>query len=231
MMANFGTQIDYFEIATTDLILIASEKTPVADARVDAVDENGDIADKAYTGAGAIEDAKCTYSLITGTLDLSTLKLGELATGKIVSSIVVTPQAGECPKIEVTGQLGTEAVVAPAGKLNTFTLPAITISAVMAAQPIGFTVTAGKLQTVSFTASGPIAQDTKGDGDPAAHGFSGASMQVTCTLTATSSAVPAISAVSPFTIMQPLSIIEPTGGWRTGTATLDAPLTRDVSGS
>ena len=226
-MANFGTQVDHFGLAGTGLILIASEKTPAADARVDAIDENGDIADKAYTGAGAIEDAKCTYSLITGTLDLSTLKLGELEEGVIVSSIVVTPQAGACPKIEVTGQLGTEAVVAPTDKLNTFTLPAITISAVMAAQPMGFTVTTGKLQTVSFTASCNIAQDTGGDGDPAAHGVSGASAQVTCTLTATSTAVPAIAAAANWTIMQPISVIEPTGGWMTGTATLDFVIARD----
>jgi hypothetical protein len=228
-MANFGTQVDHFGMATTDLILIASEKTPAADARVDAIDENGDIADKAYTGAGAIEDVKCTYSLITGTLNLNTLKLGELETGVIASSIAVTPQAGACPKIEVTGQLGTEAVIAPTGKASTFTLPDIEISAIMAAQPIGFTVTTGKLQTVSFTASCNPAQDVDGAGEPAAHGVNGASAQVTCTLTATSAAVPAIAAVSPWTITQPLSVIEPTGGWRTGTATLDLVLTRDAA--
>jgi len=231
MPTNFGTPTDHAGLATADLILIDSNKTPVADTRVDAIDANGDIADEAYTGAGAIEDFSCTYSLIGSTLDLSTLFLGELATGKIVNQITVTPAAGATPKIEVTGQLGAAAVTAPTGFLNKWKLPAITLTPLMAAVPMGFTVTTGKLQTVSMTASCNIAAENGATGDPVAHGVNGASAQVQCTLTATSAAVPAIAAAGDWTIMQPISTTEPQANWRTGSATLDLVLTREASGS
>jgi hypothetical protein len=228
-MGNFGDPTDHFGLATADLILIDSDDAPVADSRVDAIDGIGDIADKAYTGAGAIRDVKCIYSLIGNSLDLSTLFLGELSAGKIVSGITATPAAGACPRIEVTGQLGNEAVVAPSGFLNKWKLPAITLTPLMAAVPMGFTVTTGKLQTVSLTASCNIAQDTGADGDPVAHGVSGASAQVQCTLTATSAAVPAIAAAAGWTIMQPISTTEPQANWRTGSATLDIVLSREAA--
>jgi len=229
MPTNFGTPTDHFGLATADLILIDSTSDSTGGDRVDAIDANGDIADKAYISGGGIKNVKCTYSLIGGTLDLSTLFLGEIATGKIVGQITATPSAGACPKIEITGQTGAAAVVAPSGFLTKWKLPAITLTPLMAAVPMGFTVTTGKLQSASLTASCTIKDDTNAAGTPVAHGVSGASCQAQCTLTATSAAVPAAAAAVGWaeTVSGDAS---PQANWDTASFTFDIVLAREAAG-
>lgn len=175
-MSNFGALTDHFSLATATLILVESSKKPVEQSRADAKDENDDIADSAFFGntAGELFEVSCSYALKSGTLDLQTIKLGEIASGTIREALDAETEAGAWPMIKVSGKTGTQAVTAPTGKLNTFSLPAsITLTGIKAAQPIGFTVSAGKLTSCKLSAKIEIAEQGNGLGEPIAHGVSG----------------------------------------------------------
>ena len=112
-MANFGALTDHFTLAASVGTLVESSKTPVANSRADALDENGDIADAAWYGNTAAElyEASCTYQVDTTDVNVATaLKLGELATGVVVTSIEISTSNGDWPKITVSGILGTGAL-------------------------------------------------------------------------------------------------------------------------
>ena len=79
-MANFGALTDHFNLAASVGTLVESSKTPVANSRADALDENGDIADAAWYGnkEGDLYEASCTYQVDTTDVTVATaLKLGE----------------------------------------------------------------------------------------------------------------------------------------------------------
>ena len=175
-MSNFGALTDHFSLASETLILVESSKKPVEQSRADATDENNDIADSAYFGNtdGTLYEVSCSYALKSGTLDVQTIKLGEIAAGTIRESLDVETEGGSWPVIKVSGKTGTQTVTAPTGKLNTFSLPAsLTITGLKAAQALGFTVSAGKLTSCKLSAKIEIAEQGNGLGEPIAHGVSG----------------------------------------------------------
>lgn len=175
-MANdFGALTDHFSIATSDLILVDSSKTPMAEYVAEAIDENGDLAARMLYGndGGTIADASCTYLLKSGTLNLNTLSVGELETGVVVTSIEAATSNGDWPKITVSGKLGTAAFQAPTGKTAKAALPSLTITGGKFAQVMSFTVGAGcKLTSCTFSVGADIAQADDGLGEPVAYAAS-----------------------------------------------------------
>lgn len=187
---SFGALTDHFGILAFThgegtlgdvLKLVASSKTPRAQNRADALDANEDVAASAYSGnsAGSIYEVSCTYALVSGSLPLTELKLGEISSGILAESIEVSTSNGGWPQITVTGFLGTETITAPSGYLNTFTLPAITVTGIKQAQLLGFTVSAGRLTASKITFNCTLAEQADGVGEPAAHGVSGGTGEVT----------------------------------------------------
>jgi hypothetical protein len=227
-MSDFGALTDHFSMATDGLILIGSTNTPVAKSRADDPDENGDIVNAQWFGGGDVEDVTCEYLLKSGTLDLSTLLLGEIIDGTGVSSISVATSNSDYPKISVTGKIGLETMVAPDGKSNTWKLPSITITASKYAQPMGFTYSAGRLTGCTLEASCEIFEATDGLGEPAAHGVSGASGTISSEW---GSEEPTITYTLTDTdgVTQAPAITEPQAAFHTHTAAAEFILTRGES--
>ena len=227
-MSDFGALTDHFSMATDGLILIGSTNTPVAKSRADDPDENGDIVNAQWFGGGDVEDVTCEYLLKSGTLDLSTLLLGEIIDGTGVSSISVATSNSDYPKISVTGKIGLETMVAPDGKSNTWKLPSITITASKYAQPMGFTYSAGRLTGCTLEASCEIFEATDGLGEPAAHGVSGASGTISSEW---GSAEPTITYTLTDTdgVTQAPAITEPQAAFHAHTAAAEFILTRGES--
>ena len=180
---SFGALTDHFGLATATLILVDSNKKPVAQARADAKDEKDDVAATAYYGntAGALFDVDVTYALKSGTLDLSTLFLGELSVGIIASALDADTASAKWPEIKITGQLGNSAVVAPTGFTNKFAVPAVVLTGAKIAQLMGFTIQAGKLTGCKLSAKIEIGKQTDGVGEPIAFGLSGGTGTVDAT--------------------------------------------------
>jgi hypothetical protein len=221
--------------ATLDTVLelISSTETPVAQSNADALDINGDVAATAYYGntSGTYSEATCEYLVKTGSISLALLKLGELDTGIIATSIGVSTDNSESahPKITVSGSLGASAIVAPATKANTFKLPAITITANSFAQPIGFTVSQGELQSCSFEASCRYGVDTDGDGEPAAFGLAGAEATVSAEFVNTGTQPAWSLSLSGLTQVQAPTDDQPQAAWGTSTASARVIIARDAA--
>ena len=241
-MADFGALTDHFGILlisdggtgtlADDLTLVDSSKTPVAESRADAMDENNDIAASTFYGAGSLFEASSTFALTSGTLDTALLLCGEIAVQKFVQSVEISTSADGWPQITVSVTLGAETMVAPAGLENTFTLPSVTLTARKQAQLIGFTVGATcKLTGSSMTASVELAQQEDGLGEPAAHGVSGGTIEVTADMVRITAA-PSWTVTSPgigLTETQAPSLDEGQAAYHTATATAAGTLTRDVT--
>jgi len=187
---SYGALTDHFAILeivhdtgtlADIMVLVASSKVLRAQNRADAQDANEDLAASAYSGntAAEITEVSCTYALKSGSLDLSDLVIGELAVQIMAEGLEVTTSNGGWPQITVTGYLGLETITAPTDYTNQFTLPAITVNGVKQAQLLGFTVTTGNLtgSKISFNCS--MAEQLDGVGEPAAHGVSGGTGEVT----------------------------------------------------
>jgi len=187
---SFGALTDHFSILTivhgagtlaNILKLVDSSATPRAQSRADAADANEDVAASAFYGNSAeeIEEISSTFALVADELDLSDLVIGELTAGILAESIEVKTSNGAWPQITIAGHKGLETIVAPTGFLNTFVLPAITIKGTKQAQVLGFTVTTGRLTGSSASFKCTMAEQGDGVGEPAAHGVSGATGEVT----------------------------------------------------
>ena len=187
---SFGALTDHFGILAIvkgagtlgDVLeLVGSNAVPRAQARADAQDENEDVAASAYHGnsAGEIKEASCTYVLKSGTLDLSDIDIGELEAGILAEKLAASTANGKWPEIVVTGFLGLETIVAPSGLTNKFQLPAIVITGAKRAQPLGFTVTTGRLTASSISFNCSMAEQQDGVGEPVAHGVSGGTGELT----------------------------------------------------
>lgn len=228
-MANFGGITDHFGIATSDLVLVSSNKNLVAKNRADATDENADVVAATWYGAEDIFDIECVYALKSGTLNINTLKIGELEAGTIASGLTINTTNGGWPQFTMTGKLGCETVTAPTGKANTWTLPSITLKGMKAAQPIGFTVSAGKVTEVGAEFTCNIAEQTDGAGVPVAHGVDGAMMTVTAKFTNTADAQPAwtVSLSGLTSTKEPDGATEGQAAYHTTEATAEKNLTRD----
>jgi len=187
---SFGALTDHFAILETVhdvgtladiMVLVASSKVPRAQSRADAQDENEDIVASAFSGNSAeeIAEVSCTYALKSGTLDLSDLVIGELAVQIFAESLALTTANGAWPQITVSGYLGLETITAPTSYTNQFTLPAISVIGMKQAQVLGFTVTTGRLTGSGITFNCSMAEQLDGVGEPAAHGVSGGTGEVT----------------------------------------------------
>ena len=183
---NFGAQTDHFGILAIDigggvlmstiLSLIESSAKPVEQSRADAPDDNADVADSTYFGntAGELYEVSSSFVLKSGSLSLALLKLGELTPGTVADSLEVDTKGGASPVLKFSGKIGLETIVAPTGKLNTFTLPALTVVARRSAQLLGFTIGAGgRLTGCKLAAKIKLDEDTDGAGEPIVHGVSG----------------------------------------------------------
>jgi hypothetical protein len=187
---SFGALTDHFGIlaivhgaGTLDdiLKLVDSSATPRAQSRADALDENEDVAASAWSGNsdGSIEEISSTFALVSGSMSLADLDIGELVAGIVAESIEVKTANGAWPQITVTGLKGLETITAPTGFLNKFTLPAITVYGQKQAQVLGFTVTTGRLTGSGISFKCTLAEQLDGVGEPAAHGVSGGTGEVT----------------------------------------------------
>jgi len=177
-MSNFGALTDHFGLASSDLILVDSSETIIEQSRADAMDENGDIAATTFYGNSTqdMREVSCTYALKSGSLNINTIKLGALASAPTVlrESLEVSTSNSEWPQITVSGRKNIVAITAPTGKLNTFTLPSLTVVGRKIAQVCFFTTGSGcRLTGSSVEASVEVAQQDNGLGEPIAHGVSG----------------------------------------------------------
>jgi hypothetical protein len=230
---GFGGKTDHFGFATSDLILQESSKVPRAPNEANALDANGDVAKTELYGnaAGTIFDVSATYLLKSGTLDLSTLYVGELSTGVFAGSITVDTTNGDWPKISVSGVLGYAAFQTPAGTTAKAALPAVTLTGGKFAQLIGFTVTAGALNSSSLSVNCDTDEATDGEGEPVAYAASFPNAEVTASGVYTSAAfawactAPGIGLIE----KQPESTVEPKADWQTSTATGYIPMVRGTA--
>ena len=231
MGTNFGALTDHFSLASADMIVVGPcPKTPVALSKADAIDDNGDPAAATWYGATDIYDVSVTYALISNTLNLNTLDIGELTVGTVASSIAANTANGAWPQITVTGRTGLDTITAPTGFLNTWSLPEITLTGIKAAQLLGFTVEAGKLSGSTATFSCDIAEQTNGLGMPVAHGVSGATGEVTAEFTNTADAQPAWTvSLAGLTETQAPSTDEPQAAYHTSSAAAEMIISRDAS--
>ena len=228
-MANFGALTDHFNLAASVGTLVESSKTPVANSRADALDENGDIADAAWYGntAAKLYEASCTYQVDKNDVTVGTaLKLGELATGVVVTGIEIATSNGDWPKITVSGILGTGAL--EQGK--TYAMPTGTVAAKKQAQIIaGITLTTGKLTSASLSASCDLATANDGEGEPVAHGVSGAVATATAEAVAITAESPVLAADTGWNITTGSSLNEPQAAWHTGSISVEKTLTVTIA--
>lgn len=214
-MSNFGGLTDHFGLATSDLVLVSSDLTPVSQNRADALDENGDIADAAWHGntSAGLGEASCVYALKSGTLPTD-LNLGQIAAGKIVTSIDVATSNGAWPQITVSGIVGPEGTVV-LEQVKTFAIGDLAVQGKKKAHLMGVALTTGKLNDCSLSASCDWAQQENGLGEPVAYGVSGAIATATATAVATGAAAPVLAAAAGYTISQGSGKDEGQASWHT----------------
>ena len=240
MSGNFGALTDHFGIlAISDggtgtlgdvLELIESSNDPTPKSKAVAEDEAGDIVESTFFGnsGGAIKEASSKFRLKSGTLDTARLKIGELATGKVVEKIGIITSNKEWPSFEFSGKLGTTALQSREGKLATATLPSFTIRGAKLAQPISFTYAAGcRLTGSKFTASGKIEDTKDGLGEPVAFGISFEAIEVSADFVRVSAA-PAWTPTGDLVEKQAPTLKESGPEYHTSTASGEIPLVRDV---
>jgi len=227
-MANFGAWTDHFSLAATIGTLVESSKTPVANSRADALDENGDIADAAWYGNtdGDLYEASCTYQVDTADVNVATLKLGEKSTGVVITSIEISTSNGDWPRVTVSGTLGTGALE----QSKTYAMPTGTVAAKKQAQIIaGITLTSGKLTSASLSASCDLATANDGAGEPVAHGVSGAVATATAEAVAITDESPVLAADTGWKSQPGSSLNEPQAAWHTGSISVEKKLTVTIA--
>lgn len=177
-MPGFQGQVDYFGLDSATLSFISSKTTPKPISVERAQDEDGNnAAEDSYDGgpAAAIE---VTYKLLSGTLNLNTLKLGPKTVDAIetcITEIKVETSNSEWPIITVSGFTG----ITDKANMKNFTLPSITINGKKQAQGLDFTVGADcRLTSSSFSATAEFAHALDNAGIVGAMGLSGASMEI-----------------------------------------------------
>jgi len=232
-MSNFGSLTDHFGYLAAGLKLVASSKVPQAMSRGDANNETGDPEAATWYGnkAGELFDASVTYAVVSSTYDLSTMVCGEKSAGIVITGIEVGTSNDGWPQITVTGVLGTETVVAPTGKTNTWALPAITLTGAKIAQLLDFTIG----EHCRLTASGlsfsiDLAQQEDGVGEPAAHGLSGGIATQTAELVRVTGACSWVKGAT-WTETQAPGADEGQAAYHTASAAAEKLLVRGTSGT
>lgn len=178
-MSGYGLDTDIMGLGDTNLTLVKTTKVPRPKSVASAVDSLGNVAGETPYGSVDIYAVQCDYVLKSGTKNLNTIKLGQTdTTGTVVrESVDVGTSNTALPTISVKGQSGAK--VGADGP--TFTLPAITISGVIAAQGLGFSMGAAtcKLTSSTLTASGKIVDgQLDSAGNVPKQAFTGATVEV-----------------------------------------------------
>jgi hypothetical protein len=212
-------------------VLVASSSTPVAKSVNRAQDANGDNAAEALAGqtaAGTLAEASCTYALSQSTVNLNTLKLGEIAANKIAATLNASTSNTGWPQITVTGLINTITVIAPTGKLNTFSIAdSITLTNAKRAQLLDFTVDADcRLTGSTYTASIETAEQANGVGVIVAHGVSGGVVTQSCELVAVADVAAWTPGVT-WKETQAPGADEGAAAWHTTSASAEKILARD----
>ncbi len=194
MADGFGAYTDHFGILAitlgggtlADVLEITNDpKTPDSQSRAEATDRNGDPVKANWHGNtdGDLFEASNTFVCKSGSFNLNLLKGGEVASGKVITGFEIGTNNDGWPQITASGKLGTKAIVAPSGLLNTWTLPSITITGAMRAQPLDFTVGEGcELTASGLSATLSLEQQADGVGEPVAHGIRGGLLTQTADL-------------------------------------------------
>ena len=86
---------------------------------------------------------------------------------------------------------------------------------------MGVAVTTGKLTSCSLSASCDLAEALDGEGEPVAHGVSGAVMSASAEAVAISDAVPVLAAAADWKIAQGSGLAEPQANWHTASITTE----------
>jgi hypothetical protein len=235
-MSNFGALTDHFGILAIEtlddvLTLTASSKTPDAQSRADALDENNDPVASTWFGntEGDLFDASSTFVCKSGSFSAALLKGGEVEVGKVITSIEISTSQDGWPQITVSGKIGAEAIVAPSGKLNTWTMPAVTVTGAKRAQLLDFTIGAGcKLTGSSISGALDIVQQDDGLGEPVAHGISGGVLTQTADLVRVTAA-PSWTEGATFTETQAPGVDEGQAAYHTASAAAEKIWVRDAS--
>jgi hypothetical protein len=239
MADQYGALTDHFGLTGTGgalenkAVLVASSSTPVAKSVNRAQDANGDNAAEALAGqtaAGTLAEVSCTYALSQATVNLNTLKLGELATGKIARTLSAVTSNSAWPQITVAGLINALTVVAPTGKLNKFSITdSITLTNAKRAQLLDFTVGADcRLTGSTYAASIETAEQTNGVGVIVAHGISGGVVTQSCELVAVAAAATWTPGESWKETQKP-GADEGAAAWHTTGGAAEKILARDVS--
>jgi len=175
---GFSGMDDHFDLASTNLKIHGSSKSPHPKGVEDALDADGNLDERGYYIGGPGTPAECTYHLVSGTLNLNTFKVGR-NTNDIIESISVTTSNGAWPEITVSGVIG----VSPAPVGDAFTLPSITIDGKKKAQALGVTIAGADLMITgaTLTAEGSI-EHVLADADTiGGTAFSGSGVTATAT--------------------------------------------------
>jgi hypothetical protein len=237
MSDQYGALTDHWGLIGTGgalenkAVLVASSSTPVAKSVNRAQDANGDNAAEALAGqtaAGTLAEASCTYALSQNTVNLNTLKLGEIAANKIAATLSAVTSNSAWPQITVTGLINTITVVAPTGKLNTFSIAdSITLTNAKRAQLLDFTVDADcRLTGSTYAASIETAEQTNGLGVIVAHGISGGVVTQSCELVAVADVAAWTPGVT-WKETQAPGADEGAAAWHTTSASAEKLLARD----
>jgi len=222
---GFQGQTDYFGYATddTDLEVVSSKRTPRGLSTADAENEKGDIEARSYYGSTDIYDIEVEYALKGGSIVLNTLKLGKLDTTMIVTGIDGTTSNKDWPTITAKG-VETSLTITD---VQTYTLPAVTITGKKLAQAIGVTIDAGcKLTGSNFSASVSLAECAPA-GTTLALDVSGGEISGTNELVSVTD-VCAVTVVAGWTITQEPGADESGTAYGTGSASVNKVISADV---
>jgi hypothetical protein len=239
MADQYGALTDHFGLTGTGgalenkAVLVASSSTPVAKSVNRAQDANGDNAAEALAGqtaAGTLAEVSCTYALSQATVNLNTLKLGEIAANKIAATLSAVTSNSAWPQITVTGLINAITVVAPTGKLNTFSIAdSITLTNAKRAQLLDFTVDADcRLTGSTYAASIETAEQANGVGVIVAHGISGGVVTQSCELVAVADVAAWTPGVTWKETQKP-GADEGAAAWHTTSGAAEKILARDAS--
>lgn len=207
---GLGPVDDFFGLASANLKLVASKKTPHALSLAKAEDRDGNELAETKYGTDTIFDVENEYDLVKGTLNTGTLLLGLIVAGStgiaplfeaILESIAVKTSNGAWPKLTVKGAM--IAAASPNGvsslftNLSTFTCPSFTVYGKKSAQLFGFTLASGaEITTGGFSFDGKIEWHTE-TGVTLAGALTGAEFKADAD-SVEITAAPAFTAVSPF---------------------------------
>lgn len=221
-MSNFGATTDHWGLAVTgEFIVVESSKIPVSNSRADATDENGDIADAAWYGNtdGELFDASVTYALIGGTgIPAGALKIGQIETGKVVTSTEISTSNDGWPQVTISGIIGSGALEQD----KAYAIPDPAVLPRKQAQVCGaVAVTTGKLTSCSLTATCDWAQQDNGTGGPAAFGVGGGMLSATAEAVGISTEAPVLAAASGWTELNGTGIDEGQAAWHTCSITVE----------